>query len=300
MDKNNEKQKIGRILVPIDFSDYSLNACYFAQHLSARHEAEILLFHAFFNPMVDALTFPDAFTYQSNMAEVFHELERNARREINEFSKKLKIYAKLKNLENIRIKTKVAAGQPADEIENIIKSFDPGIIIIGTRGHGKRTTEVLGSVASKVIDTAGTPVLLVTQDAVLKEDRRIKVLYATNFDDSDFKALESMAGILSGYPIAIECVHFSTTTDPGEYVADMEKLTGMKKHFNDIYPEIPLECHTIENKNILDGLNRFVEDADIDLIALTHKKRNLFYRLFNPSLAKKLLFQTKRPVFVFN
>jgi nucleotide-binding universal stress UspA family protein len=294
------EKPIERILVPIDFSDYSLNACYFALHLSARHNAEILLFHAFFNPMVDAMTFPDAFTYQSNMAEVFHELEQNARREIKIFSGKVKRYARLRKFQNAPVKTEVSAGQPGDEIENIIKSFRPGIVIVGTRGHGQRPAEVLGSVAARVIDSGGTPVLLVTSDASLKEHRTLNILYATNFDETDYRALESLVQLLSGYSINVKCVHFSTGTDKGEYEEELEKLAQMKNKFNSMYGQIPLECHIIKSKNIGGGLESFVKDAGIDLIAITHKKRSLFYRLFNPSLAKKLLFQTKTPVFVFN
>ncbi len=93
---------IERILVPIDFSDYSLNACFFALHLADRMDAEIKLFHAFFNPMVDAMTFPDTFTYQSNMAEIFQELEKNAGKEMKRFSKTLTRYAGLKNLKSFK------------------------------------------------------------------------------------------------------------------------------------------------------------------------------------------------------
>lgn len=297
MTNKDDKIKIGRILVPIDFSDYSLNACYFALHLSERTGAGIRLFHAFFNPMVDAMTFPDAFTYQSNMADIFHELEQNAGREMKRFSKKLKKYCKVKNLKNTSVETEITAGQPGDEIENIIKKFRPDIIIIGTRGHGEQANEVLGSVAAKVIDTAGTPVLLVTQDASLKDDEMIKVLYATNFDDSDYDAIESLTRILSSYRISVDCVHFKTGDDSNE---NSEKMAEMKTSFMKKSKNLDLRCHIIESENIIAGLDKFVEDHDIDLIALTHKKRNLFYRLLNPSLAKKLLFQTKRPVFVFN
>lgn len=300
MDKNNKKGKIERILVPVDFSDYSLNACFFALHLSASQNAEIRLFHAFFNPMVDAMTFPDAFTYQSNMAEVFHELEQNASREIKQFSKKIKRYAKLKKLDNIKIKTEVAPGQPGDAIENAIKSFKPGIIIIGTRGHGKRSVEVLGSVATRVIDGGGTPVLLVTRNALLNENEQIKVLYATNFDESDYNAIKSLINTLSGYSIKLECVHFSSGSDSKEDSHTSDKMSEIKNYFINNFKNIPMECHIIKNDNILEGLNNFVEVHDIDLISLTHKKRNLFYRLLNPSLAKKLLFKTNRPVFVFN
>lgn len=297
MKNNNEGQSIERILVPIDFSDYSLNACYFAQHLSSRLGAEIKLFHAFFNPMIDAMAFPDAYTYQSNMADIFTELEQNAEKEMKKFTKKLKRYTKIKNLKKVKIQTEVVSGQPDNEIENIIKSYRPGLIIIGTRGHGEEANEILGSVAGKVIDNSGVPVLLVTRDAMLKEEEKIRVLYATNFDDSDYQAIRSLTTILSGFNFMINCVHFHNKADKTD---NKEKMAEMKKYFNKKHKNISLECHIIGSEDILSGLNSFVDESDIDLIALTHKKRNLFYRLFNPSLAKKLLFQTKKPVFVFN
>jgi hypothetical protein len=77
-------------------------------------------------------------------------------------------------------------------------------------------------------------------------------------------------------------------------------MEAMKSKFMEKYHKVPLECHIIDSDDIIGGLNSFVESNEIDLISLTHKKRNMFYRLLNPSLAKKLLFQTKRPVFVFN
>jgi nucleotide-binding universal stress UspA family protein len=297
MTKYNGNKIIERILVPIDFSDYSLNACYFALHLSARMGAEVRLFHAFFNPMIDAMTFPDTFTYQSNMAEIFQELEQNARKEMKKFSRKLTRYAMLKDLANVNVQTELMAGQPGEEIDSVIRSYEPGLIIIGTRGHGEQANEILGSVAARVIDSAGIPVLLVTRDARLKEEEQIKVLYATNFDESDFQALQVLIAILSSYSVSIHCVHFTTGKNSSGSGAKMEE---MKNQLIEKYRAISLECHVIDSEDVIGGLNSFVESNEIDLISLTHKKRNMFYRLLNPSLAKKLLFQTKRPVFVFN
>ncbi len=294
---NNVEGKFKRILVPIDFSGYSLNACYFALHLASRTGAELRLFHAFFNPMIDAMAFPDAFTYQSNMAEIFRELEENSKKEMKKFSKKLRKYAKIKDLKDVKVETEVVAGQPGEEIENIISSFEPDFIVIGTRGHGEQANEVLGSVAARVIDISGIPVLLVTHDAKLKEAGEIRLLYATDFDESDYQAIGSLAAIMAGYSLKIFCVHFETGS-PKEETAG--KMAEIKKKLIEKKKVLSIECHNIKSDDIVTDLNAFVESNDIELIALTHKKRNIFYRLFNPSLAKKLLFQTKRPVFVFN
>jgi nucleotide-binding universal stress UspA family protein len=254
MDNTNNQTKKGnieRILVPTDFSDYSLNACFFALHLSARTDAEILLFHVFFNPMVDAMAFPDAFTYQSNMADIFKDLEQNAKKEMKKFSKKIKRYAGLKNLKEIKIKTEVKAGQPGEEIDSIIKSFHPGIIVIGTKGHGEQSGEILGSVAARVIDTAGIPVLLVTRDARLKEKGEIKLLYATDFDESDYQSLDSLTNILSGYTVKIECVHFSTGSNSKN---NRGKMAEMKTHFLKTHKKLSLDAILLKAGIFLKGL----------------------------------------------
>ncbi len=294
---NNVEGKFKRILVPIDFSGYSLNACYFALHLASRTGAKLKLFHAFFNPMIDAMAFPDAFTYQSNMAEIFRELEENSKKEMKKFSKKLRKYAKIKNLKDVKVESEVVAGQPGEEIENIISSFEPDFIVIGTRGHGEQANEVLGSVAARVIDISGIPVLLVTHDAKLKEEGEIRLLYATDFDESDYQAIGSLSAIMAGYNLKIFCVHFETGSAKEDTAG---KMAEIKQKLIEKKKVLSIECHNIKSDDIVADLNTFVESNDIELIALTHKKRNIFYRLFNPSLAKKLLFQTKRPVFVFN
>ena len=39
-----------RILVPVDFSDYSLKACEIAIHYAAKVDAEVMIMHAYFSP----------------------------------------------------------------------------------------------------------------------------------------------------------------------------------------------------------------------------------------------------------
>ncbi|MDX9696647.1 MAG: DUF2007 domain-containing protein, partial [Bacteroidales bacterium] len=45
-------QGVQRILVPIDFSDYSVNACRYAIGLAEKLNAEIKLMHVYYNPVV--------------------------------------------------------------------------------------------------------------------------------------------------------------------------------------------------------------------------------------------------------
>lgn len=43
------------------------------------------------------------------------------------------------------------------------------------------------------------------------------------------------------------------------------------------------------NDNLLKGLDKYIKDNQIDIITLTSYKRNIFARLFNPSIARKMI-----------
>jgi nucleotide-binding universal stress UspA family protein len=55
----------------------------------------------------------------------------------------------------------ISVGEPADVIVQFAKQVHPDEIVMGARGLGATASLLLGSVASKVIQLAETPVLLV-------------------------------------------------------------------------------------------------------------------------------------------
>lgn len=54
------------------------------------------------------------------------------------------------------------------------------------------------------------------------------------------------------------------------------------------------------NDNLLKGLDQYIKDNQIDIITLTSYKRNIFARLFNPSIARKMIFHSDTPLLVIN
>ena len=46
--------------------------------------------------------------------------------------------------------------------------------------------------------------------------------------------------------------------------------------------------------------DKFIHENNIDIISLTTHKRNIFARLFNPSIARKMVFHTETPMLVFH
>ena len=81
---------------------------------------------------------------------------------------------------------------------------------------------------------------------------------------------------------------------------DKAKLADLKEVLKDNYQSKDFDCRLIVGDDILEALNSFIEKENIDIISLTTHKRNMISRLFNPSVARKMVFHTKTPLLVFH
>ena len=59
--------------------------------------------------------------------------------------------------------------------------------------------------------------------------------------------------------------------------------------------------HTVlADGDLLLAIEKFVRDKQIDVIALSTYRRNILARMFNPSIARKMLFHTDTPLLVID
>lgn len=292
-----EIKNVQRILVPIDFSDYSVNACRYAIGLAEKLNAEIKLMHVYYNPVVNSMPLTDTYYYQVNMDEIIREIEVRAKENMENFYGDLKEKIEIDNIQGVKLDYYLARGIASDEI--IAKSIDykPDVIIIGTRGQGEKENDLIGSVASKIIEDTKVPVLVIPEDSFYQGVNTINLLYTTNFDESDFKAIKKLMNIMSPFDIRLYCVHVGTME--GE-AWDMAKMNGLKENLFSLYPDYEIECSLIEEKDFLIGVQNFIREKNIDIISLVTHKRNLLSKLLNPSMARKLLFHTNIPFLVFH
>ena len=56
----------------------------------------------------------------------------------------------------------------------------------------------------------------------------------------------------------------------------------------------------LDGEDILSAYDKFIHDNNIDVVSMTTHRRNLFSRLFNPSMARKMVFHTDTPMLVFH
>lgn len=290
-------RRVRRILIPVDFSESSMNACNYAVGLAAKLKAEIKLLYSYFNPIVVTEPYIEENTFQFQMDEIVRRIEPQAKEQMHNLIGQIKENSKKEGIEKLKVTYHLDKGTPEEIILNYAETWKPGVIVMGTKGTGKGSFDYLGSVTKKIITKASVPVLVVPNNSLYRGINYIgKILYATNFDDSDLKSLRTLINLLSPFDVRLYCAHTGVEDDTA---VNRAMLNNLKERFQNEYSGFQLHCDLIHNKDIVQGLEDYMEDKEIDLLALTTHKRGIIERLFNPSLAKQMLFHTHIPLLVF-
>ena len=285
------------IIVPVDFSDYSTKACDIAFHLAARHKATIMLLHSVLNPSVTgSLQLTDSMTYDIADAEMQNILDKEAHRSIETFSRKLRERIKKGELPPVPFKTEVAEGVPEETIVEYAKENKPEMIVMGTRGAGKKEKELIGSVTAEVLDSCRFPVLTVPESVNLSniDDIKHAVLFS-NLEQEDILALDAIYRFFCDEHVDVTIVNVPSKKNAMFNDADTRRLL---EYCTRHYPRFSFSVAAISPGNIVADFHDIEQRQPIDLIAVPNKKKNIFARLFNPSLAHKLLFHSDIPMMV--
>lgn len=287
-----------KILVPIDFSEHSKNAAYFALKLAKIYKSEIKLLHVFNSPVVDMIPFTDAASIQIDVDISYQILQKTAKENLLKFFNKLRSYADEHDLKGIKIGYALREGFASYGIIDMCKRYKPGMVIMGTKSEGFRSTELVGSVVADVARDVKVPILVIPENANLKDIDEVKnVLYATRFDDNDFVAIRKLVTILSGFSVNLVCGH--VCNDPDCKITQA-KMNNLKEYTAKTFKKTAIEFDIIKGKSTAEAFKGYIAGKNIDLMALTMHKRNILERLFNPSLTRKMLSDAEIPLLIFS
>jgi nucleotide-binding universal stress UspA family protein len=288
-------QEIERILVPVDFSDYSKNACQYAIGIAEKLGAEILLLHAYHFPVINSFDLGDGLSVVVNLNDTVTEIAEKAKSGLEDLYNELLVQIKQKNFQHVKLNYMLANGNPLNEILDVYQTYRPDLIVMGTQGKTKEAKEQFGSVAATTINETKVPILTIPEGSKYRGISRVNILYATNFDESDFKAIKRLMTLIYLFDVKIYFVHIGKMDEISK-----NKIEDLKALFNNLYPGYQIECSIIEHEDILNTLQKYILDRSIDIISMTTHKRNFISRLFYPSMTKKMLFQTDIPMLVFH
>ena len=151
-----------KILVPIDFSEYSKKALHYAIPFARQFHAKILLLY-----VVEPTIYPADFSFgQIGMPNVENELRVKGEQELQEL-----ITTEIKGV--VPAEGLVKVGLPFVEVVSYAKEESIELIIVATHGHTGVEHVLFGSTAEKIVRKAPCPVLVVRSDERDFVDERV-------------------------------------------------------------------------------------------------------------------------------
>lgn len=291
-----EKDHPKTILIPIDFSDYSIQACEVGFNYAYGIGAEVVVMHAYFTPFFpSSISLGETFSYQTKDEETIVMMMKKAQDDINSFSEFIGNRMKAGTWPNVKYSCILRDGLPEEEIISYSKEFKPVMIVMGTRGKNQKDVDLIGSVTAEVIEMAKVPVFAIPENTPFKSFLDVKkVAFGTSFEQKDLIAVDILFKTFEPFNVEFYLFHISSKQDTWNEI----KLGGIKEYFEKQYPNIKINYDIIDANDFVLNLEKFVRSNSIDIISLTTHKRNIFARMFNPSMARKMLFHTDTPMLV--
>lgn len=294
-EKEYDKKK--KVLIPIDFSEYSIRACEIGINYAGSVDAEVMILHAYFSPFFpSAIPIGDDFTYQVSEEESVQNVLKRVKIDMENICTHINRMIESGELPRVTYHTTLREGLPEEEIVLFSKEYRPTLVVMGTRGKSQKDLDLIGSVTGEVIDISKVPILAIPENVPYNNLSVIRnVAFATSFDQKDLVAFDKFMNLMQGFnSIHIHVFNISTSKNEWNEI----RLTGVVEYFKKQYPNISISYSVLDDGDLLLSIEKFVRSKEIEMIALGTHRRSVLARIFNPSIARKMLFHTNTPLLV--
>ncbi len=273
--------KMKTILVPIDFSPISMNALEYGIRIAHTFGCNLEVIHFYNISIVDPYTPLDIVNSlisdkEDQAAALFTEHIMNLSKEIESLFNQLSV--------NLRVK----AGFLPTDIVDAAKSIRADLIVMGTKGASGLKEVFFGSITGEVMERAYCPVLAIPENATF--DGNIQSIGLTiDFSEEDAPALNYLQTWGNYFEADIKCFHVDLAHTHA-YTQKMGKLAA--KYENNLN----ISFDVVDGSDLMDEIEKFVKEKQIDVLAMLTHKRAFWKELFNFSHAKQLSYHTDIPI----
>lgn len=257
------------VIVPVDFSETSLNAArYAAQLLAGHYGVTMVLYHSY-----------------SKSAEA-----DNAAADLEKLKTSL--------MKDHIVKMEVLLHEESDFVDGLEKAARhrrADLVIMGITGKSALAQVFFGSNTLKMAERKVCPVLIVPQDAAFKPLKNVMLT-------SDFKnTLETTpsAPIKDFLDIFTPQLHV-VNVDKDHYISLTEDYEKEKQELKKLFADYKPEFYFMRLYDVDEAINLFAESRNIDLIIAIQKNHSFIGKLLSGSRTKTLSYHSKMPILVMH
>ncbi len=273
-----------KIIVPIDFSDYSEYALQTAAKLAKQYDSEILVLHML--EMSDVtLTASEGLQYEK--ARFFIRLSEE----------RFKAFLDKDYLKGVKVTAIIKHFKVFSEVNDVAKTHNADLIIMGSHGTSGFIGYFVGSNTERVVRSADIPVLVVKNDGMgINFDT---VVFACDFNAEAIPPYKKMLNLFKDMATKIHLVYVNLPNERFKSSVEIEKrvanfLMQADGHLNDLD-----KVHYVSDYTVEDGVLNFSLKIGADIIAIPTHGRTGIAHFFEGSVGEDIANHATLPVITF-
>lgn len=257
------------VLVPVDFSETSLNAAkYAAQLLTGHYGVSMVLYHS--------------------------------------YSKVSEAAAAAESLENLKadlmkdnvVKMEVLVHEESDFVDGLEKAARhrrADLVIMGITGKSAIAQVLFGSNTLKMAERKVCPVMIIPPSATYSPIKHVMLT-------SDFKnTLNSTPSApIKDFLDAFKPQLHIVNVDNEHYISLTENYEAEKQELKKMFADYNPEFYFMRLFDVDEAINLFAESRNIDLIIAIQKNRSFIGKLLSGSRTKTLTYHSKMPIMIMH
>ncbi len=254
-----------RVIVPVDFSETSLNAARFtAQMLAGKKDAVAVLY--------------TNYEHAGDHDVVVGYLES------------LKKEFLANGVEKVEYESEMG-GDLIDNIARLAHTIRATLLVMGITGKSEVRQAMFGSNTLKLVDKSLLPVMIIPPDIAYKGINN--VLFTSDF--KDVEATTPSALICSVMEIFNPMLHIVNVSSE-HYVSLTEEIEVGKRAFCKMFNSFKKEFYFLTMNDFYVAVDNFVKDFNIDLMVTIPKHQSNAISLFKSSHTKRLAYHSHIPI----
>jgi len=258
---------MNKVIVPVDFSETSVNAAKYAADLCAGYPGVKIILYHLAEGEADAATAPD---------------------KIDDLCKQLSSGT------TVSIEGKCVLGHNfIDHLEILVKSELADLVVMGITPRGEIAQKFVSSNTLKFAETGTCPVLIVQEAATYNGIKN--VMLASDLQNTYYS---TPAAAIKNFLSAVDPALHIVNVNSDHYIALSEHHEKEKKALIDHFEEFKPEFYFLRFFDVEEGLQVFASEKSIDLIITIQRDHSLIHRIFKTSQTKNMSYNGNIPVLV--
>jgi len=278
------------ILVPVDYSETAKNAAFYALSFAKQLGADKIILYNAFQPPVPAD--PVGITTDGNFNTIgLYDVEGLTESNRMHLDNLKKVISDTYN-GDISVEAFSEYNTLREGIEEICRSQDIALIVMGISESDRLTETLVGSNSVDVAKHTTIPVIIIPYNATYKPIQEI--LFTCDYKNvSKTVPVALMKNILTVTGAHLHVLHVDADAETKEHLQQASILKNLLQ-------DVPADYHTLQHTDFREAVNQFTAQYNIDLIVAIPKKHSFFDGLFHHSHTKTLAFHSHIPLLLMH